>query len=63
MQNIWERILDEPVLAVNLVNGVIALVVSFGLDISPDQKASIIGLFTVGLNLVARQAVTPNRKL
>jgi hypothetical protein len=60
---LWEKILNEPVLMLNLVNAGIALAVAFGLDWTPEQKAGVIGIVTVLMNLIARAKVTPTRKL
>jgi hypothetical protein len=60
---LWEKILNEPVLMLNLVNAGIALAVAFGLDWTPEQKAGVIGIVTVLMNLIARAKVTPVRKL
>jgi hypothetical protein len=59
----WDKIMNEPVLVLNLINAGIAAAVAFGLDLTPEQKAGIIAISTAVLNVVARQAVTPTRKL
>jgi len=63
LKTLWDKIANEPVLLLNVINAVIALAVAFGLDWSPEQKAGVIGLATVILNLVARSKVTPTRKI
>lgn len=63
LKKLWEKIKNEPVIAVNLVNALFALAVSFGLDITMEQKAAIIGIVTLFANIFARQMVTPTRKL
>jgi hypothetical protein len=63
MKKLWDKIANEPVLLLNVVNAALALAISFGLDLTPEQKAGIIGLTTVVLNLFARSQVVPVRKL
>lgn len=60
---LWDKIANEPVIAINLINAGFALAVAFGLDITIEQKAAIIGFVTVLANIFARQMVTPTRKL
>jgi len=63
LKSLWDKIANEPVLLLNVINAGLALAVAFGLDWTPEQKAGVIGLVTVVLNLVARSQVTPTRKL
>jgi len=63
LKKLWDKIANEPVLLLNVINAAIALAVAFGLDWTPEQKAGIIGIVTVLLNLVARSQVTPTRKM
>jgi len=63
MKRIWDKILNEPVLLLNLLNALLAAFVVFGLDLTIEQNAAIISVATVILNIIARQSVTPNRKL
>lgn len=62
MKDVWERIQNEPVLVLNLVNAVIAAVVVFGVDLTMAQQVAIIGISTSVLNIIARSKVTPVRK-
>ena len=64
----WQRLKSEPALIVGIVVAVVALVVAFGVPISEDQKAGIVGVVTAVLALlgngaVVRSAVTPNTKV
>lgn len=59
--NIWERIKNEPVLLMGLAQAIIAACVSFGLNLTGDQIASIMGLSAAVLAIFVRQAVTPVR--
>lgn len=63
MKALWEKMMNEPVLILNLINVVIAGAVAFGLDLSMEQKAAIIAISTAVLNLLARSQVTPMRKI
>ena len=58
---IYDRIKDEPVLVSTLVGAVLALLVAFGVDISEEQKAAVIGVIAAVTALVARHNVTPVR--
>lgn len=49
---IWKR---EPALFYGLVNAVIALVVSFGLELKPDQIGAILAVTSAALALVTRR--------
>lgn len=63
MKALWEKMMNEPVLLLNLINVVIAGAVAFGLDITMEQKAGIIAVCTAVLNIIARSQVTPVRKI
>lgn len=63
LSRIKERILNEPVLVLNAINAIIAIVVAFGIEMTVEQKTAIIGLSTALLNIIARSVVTPVRKL
>lgn len=54
-----DRIRREPVLATAFVQAVLALVVSFGLDLSPEQVGSILAVTAAALAIVARGKVSP----
>lgn len=51
----------EPVLVYNFVAAVIALVVSFGLQLTPDQIGAILLVTLAALSVVVRSQVTPTR--
>jgi hypothetical protein len=53
---IWKR---EPVLFLSVVQTVVALAVSFGLDFTAEQVGAITAASAAVLGLVARRAVTP----
>ena len=55
--------MDEPVLVLNLLNMAIGAAVAFGTEITMEQKAAIIAVTTAVLNIIARNKVTPNRKI
>jgi hypothetical protein len=63
MKALWEKMMNEPVLLLNLVNMLLAAGVAFGLDLTMEQKTAIIAVSTAVLNIVARSQVTPTRKL
>lgn len=48
----------EPVLIVAVVQAGLALVAAFGLDLSAEQIAALVGFFSAALALVVRQVVT-----
>jgi hypothetical protein len=58
-----ERVRTEPVIASNLAASAVALVVGFGIDLSVDLKAGIIGLVGAGATLFARTQSVPVEKL
>ena len=55
----FDRIKSEPALLIGLVGAIIALVVSFGFKLSPDQIGGIMALVSAGLAFVTRSQVTP----
>lgn len=57
---IWKR---EPALFYGVVNAVIALALSFGLDLKPDQIGAILAVTSAVLALITRTQVTPNTKI
>lgn len=63
MNAIFNRIQNEPVLVTALVQAVLALVVSFGLDLSPEQIGSVMAVAAAMLAFVARSKVTPTRRV
>ncbi len=56
MRNILSR---EPVLLTGLIEAIIALLVAFGLDLSPEQVGAILGVVAVVTAFVARMFVSP----
>ncbi len=56
---IIDFIKSEPVAVAALVSALITLGVAFGLSLSPEQKAAIIGVADLVLALIARQNVSP----
>lgn len=56
MGTIWGR---EPAMVLALVQAVIVLGVSFGLQLSSDQTAAILAVTAVVLGLITRSQVTP----
>jgi len=50
----------EPAVIVALVSAVIALAVSFGLDLSTEQVGAIMAVVTIVAGLVTRSKVTPS---
>ena len=59
MSTILDRIRREPALVTGLVGAVIALGVSFGLELSGEQTGAIMALVSAILAVVTRQQVTP----
>jgi len=57
---IWKR---EPALFYGVVNAVIALAVSFGLELKPDQIGALLAVTSALLALLTRSQMTPNVKL
>jgi hypothetical protein len=52
---------NEPVLIGGLVSAIIALVVSFGLKLSPDQIGAIMGTVSAVLAFLIRTQVSPSK--
>lgn len=53
----------EPALILGAIQSAIALAVSFGLRLTPEQIGGILALSAAVLAIVTRQLVTPNAKL
>lgn len=53
------RIKAEPALVAGFVQAVLALVVAFGLDLSPEQIGAILAVTAAGLALFTRSRVSP----
>lgn len=49
----------EPALLLGLVQAVLALVVAFGLDLSPEQIGAVLAATAALLSVVTRSKVTP----
>jgi hypothetical protein len=58
-----ERVRNEPVIATNIVAAGISVVIGFGVDLSADLKAGIIGLVAGAATLFGRAQVIPVDKL
>ena len=58
-----DRIKDEPALVAGAVQAIIALAVAFGLDLSGDQIAAILGVTAAILAFVVRRKVVPQRQV
>ena len=63
MTTIIDRVRNEPVLLTALIQSVLALVVSFGLSLSPEQIGGILAVSAAILAIVARSQVTPTRTI
>ena len=63
LRELWgglrERLANEPVLVLAVVQAVLALLVSFGLGLSGEQVGSILAVSAAILGLIARRQVTP----
>lgn len=56
---IWKR---EPAMILAVVQAIIALAISFGFGLSPEQVGSILAVTAAVLGLVVRSQVTPTSK-
>ena len=56
IENLWGR---EPAMVLALVQAGIALAVSFGLKLEPEQIGAIVTLSAIILGLITRTKVTP----
>lgn len=59
----FERILNEPVLIAALVRQSITLAAAFGLSLTTEQTAALVGLVELVTTLVTRAMVTPTRRV
>ena len=59
MDNLWNLWGREPAMVLALVQAVIVLGVSFGLQLTPEQTGAILALTAVVLGLVTRSRVSP----
>jgi len=55
----YERIKQEPALVTALVQGFLALCISFGLGLTPEQVGSILAVTAAIVAVVLRQRVSP----
>lgn len=58
-----ERLKNEPALVVGVLQAVLALAVSFGLDLSADQVGGIMAVSAAVLAVLVRSRVTPTRTI
>ena len=63
MNQIIERIKDEPVLVCTLIGAIMYLLTTFGVNVTADQQKAILAVTVAVLAFVARQQVKPTRKL
>jgi hypothetical protein len=54
-----DRINNEPVMVLAVVQAVLALVISFGLEVTPEQVGTITAVAAATLGLFARAQVSP----
>ena len=54
-----DRIRNEPVLVTGLVEAVLALLLAFGVNLSPEQVGAVLAVVAAVLALVVRRKVTP----
>lgn len=63
LRDLWggltDRLSQEPVLFLAVVQAALALVVSFGLALTGEQVGAIMAVSAAILGLIARQRVTP----
>lgn len=53
---------NEPAMFLAVVQSILALVVSFGLNLTPEQIGSIMAVSSAILGLITRSQVTPTNK-
>ena len=63
MAFISARIQEEPALFYGLVNALIALAISFGLQLNNAQIGAVMAVVAIVLAILTRTAVTPNGKV
>jgi hypothetical protein len=49
----------EPALFAGLINAILALAVTFGAHLTPEQTGAILAVVNIALALIVRQSVTP----
>lgn len=57
-----EKIKSEPALVMGLVQALVVLLVSFGLQLTTAQTAAILAFTAAVLSIVTRKMVTPAKK-
>ncbi len=55
------RLLNEPVLLGSAIRAVIIVLITFGINITSEQIAAVMGALEIILTLVTRTLVTPNQ--
>ncbi len=63
LNQIIQRIREEPVLVKTTAAAVIGLLIAFGIPITAEQSAAVIGLLVIVTALIVRHDVTPVKKL
>ena len=63
LTSLTTRVKNQPIAAANGAAGILALAVSFGLPISPDQKIELSSAFVGIANWWAHNQVVPTNKL
>ncbi len=58
-----ERIKNEPVAVMAVIEALLGVLVVFGIPMTPEQSFAVLVLAGAILTLIARQQVTPTRKL
>lgn len=58
ISNLWGR---NPAMVLAFVGAVIALGVSFGLNLTAEQTGAILAVVQITLGLITRSQVTPNQ--
>lgn len=56
---IYDRLTNEPVMVLGVVQMALALAVSFGLGLTGEQTGAILAFSAAVLSLIARSQVTP----
>lgn len=62
-QGLKDRIMNEPVAMLTLIQAGITMAVGFGLEWSGEQVALVTTFSAAALGFIARKSVTPNNKL
>lgn len=63
MNDIIERIKNEPALVVGVVAALAACLMAFGLPLTAEQVGAVLALVNAVLAILLRKVVTPTRKL